>query len=163
VQQNSAIYAGAFAADAVTSYANRIWIPALCRKECIVTDRRDELEALLKHEQLERVQDYAKRGRRFQLLPDAELVNFWVLTMNHWADGSSEFTSQDIDDCQSEMILRRIDPPFDRVSRIWERVTRRAGLHFNLIDNDPKARAVVEALLEEQLERLRLQADRPKH
>ncbi|WP_315718666.1 MULTISPECIES: hypothetical protein [unclassified Bradyrhizobium] len=128
-----------------------------------MTDRRDEIEALLKHERLEKVQGYTKRGRRFQLLPDAELVDFWVLAMNHWADGSNEFTSQDLDDCQSEMMLRRIEPPFDRVSEIWERVARRADIHFNLIDNDPKARAATEALLEEQLGQFRQQTRRPKH
>lgn len=126
-------------------------------------DRRDELEALLKHERLEKVQDYTKRGRRFQLLPDTDLIDFWVLTMNHWADGSAEFTSQDMDDCESEMMLRRIDPPFDRVSKIWERVAQRAELHFSLIDSDPKARAATEALLEAQLEQFRRQTGRPKH
>ncbi|BAM86837.1 hypothetical protein S58_08260 [Bradyrhizobium oligotrophicum S58] len=126
-------------------------------------DRRDELEALLKHERLQKVQNYTARGRRFQLLPDTDLVNFWVLTMNLWANGSGEFKSQDLDDCQSEMMLRRIDPPFDRVSHVWERVAQRAEFHLNLIDNDPKARAVAEALLEEQLKSLRQQVGRPKH
>ena len=128
-----------------------------------MTDRRDELEALLKHERLEKVQNYTTRGRRFQLLPDTDLVDYWVLTMNHWADGSSEFTSQDIDDCQSELMLRRIDPPFDRVTKIWERVAQRAELHLSLIDQDLAGRAAVEALLEHQLEQLRLQTERPTH
>ncbi len=35
--------------------------------------------------------------------------------VNQWADGSAEFSEQNFDDYESEMILRDIELPFDRV------------------------------------------------
>ncbi|WP_316187810.1 MULTISPECIES: hypothetical protein [unclassified Bradyrhizobium] len=91
------------------------------------------------------------------------MADLWVLMMNLWASGSHEFSSQDIDDCRSEMMLRRIDPPFDRVSQIWERIAQRTQNHVETIINDPEALAAAEAKLEKQLEQLRQQLEHPQH
>jgi hypothetical protein len=76
-----------------------------------------EVEATLEDEDeaLERLEEYLRRGRRLKPLWDADLIDAFVLIMNQWADGSSDFSEQNLDDYVSEMILRDIEPPLDRV------------------------------------------------
>jgi hypothetical protein len=73
------------------------------------------LESELENEVVERLEEYLGRGRRLQPLWNVDLIDGWVSIMNHWADGSTDFSDQNLDDYESEMILRGIEPPFDRV------------------------------------------------
>ena len=66
-------------------------------------------------EAMERLDEYLRRGRRLQPLWNADLIDLWVSIANQWAAGSSDFSDQNLDDCESEMILRGIEPPLDRV------------------------------------------------
>ena len=74
-----------------------------------------EVEATPEDEAMERLDEYLRRGRRLQPLWNADLIDAWVSTVNQWADGSSDFSEQYLGDCESEMILRGIEPPLDRV------------------------------------------------
>jgi hypothetical protein len=79
---------------------------------------KEEVEAALENEAdeaVERLEEYLRRGRRFQPLWNADLIDAWVSIVNQWADGSIDFSDQNLDDCESEMILRGIEPPYDRV------------------------------------------------
>ena len=76
---------------------------------------KGEVEATLENEAVERLEEYLGRGRRLQPLWNVDLIDGWVSIMNHWADGSTDFSDQNLDDYESEMILRGIEPPFDRV------------------------------------------------
>ena len=76
---------------------------------------KEEVEATLENEAVERLEEYVRRGRRLQPLWNVDLIDAWVSIVNQWADGSTDFSDQNLDDCESEMILRGIEPPFDRV------------------------------------------------
>jgi hypothetical protein len=78
----------------------------------------EEVKATLDNEvdeAMQRVQEYLRRGRRLQSLWNSDLTEAWVSMANQWADGSADFSEQDLDDYESEMILRDIELPFDRV------------------------------------------------
>src|SRR5690348_15409549 len=78
----------------------------------------DEVKATLDdeaEEAVERLAEYLRRGRRLQPLWNADLTDGWISMANKWADGSADFSEQDLDDYESEMILRGIELPFDRV------------------------------------------------
>lgn len=64
---------------------------------------------------MERLEEYLRRGRRLQPLWNADLIDEWVSVVNQCADGPTDFSEQDLDDYESEMILRDIEPPLDRV------------------------------------------------
>lgn len=74
-----------------------------------------EVEATPEDQAMERLDEYLRRGRRLQPLWNADLIDAWVSIVNQWADGSSDFSEQNLGDCESEMILRGIEPPLDRV------------------------------------------------
>lgn len=80
---------------------------------------KEEVEATLENEfeneAAERLEEYLGRGRRLQRLWSVDLIDGWVSIVNQWADGSTDFSDQNLDDYESEMILRGIEPPFDRV------------------------------------------------
>ena len=79
---------------------------------------KGEVEATLENEledEAERLEKYLGRGRRLQSLWNVNLIDGWVSIVNQWADGSPDFSEQNLDDYESEMILRGIEPPFDRV------------------------------------------------
>jgi hypothetical protein len=93
----------------------------------------EEVEATLENEAneaMERLEVYLRRGRRLQPLWNRDLTDAWVSMVNQCADGSADFSEQNLDDYESEMILRGIDRPFDRVE---ERVAAaEAGFETNL-------------------------------
>jgi hypothetical protein len=96
-------------------------------------------------------------------LPAADLADLWVLMMDLWANGSTEFSLQDLNDCQSEMTLRRVDPPFNRVSHTWDRIAQLSKVQIDTVLADRKLREAAEAALEEQLEQMRRLIDRQQH
>jgi hypothetical protein len=76
-----------------------------------------EVEATLEDddEAMERLEEYLRRGRRLQPLWNVDLIDGWVSIASQWIDGSTDFSDQNLDDYESEMILRDIEPPLDRV------------------------------------------------
>ena len=76
---------------------------------------KGEVEATLENDAVERLEEYLRRGRRLQPLWKVDLIDGWVSMVNQWADGSTDFSHQNLDDYESEMMLRGIEPPFDRV------------------------------------------------
>jgi hypothetical protein len=104
----------------------------------------EDVEATLENEAneaAERLDVYFRRGRRLRSLRDVDLTDGWVSMVNQWADGSADFSEQNLDDYESEMHLRGIDLPFDRIE---ERV------------------AVAEARFETNLQKFRDIAKQPK-
>jgi len=75
----------------------------------------EEVEATPEDEALERLEEYLRRGRRLRPLWNVDLTNGWVSIVNQWAEGSTDFSGQDLADYESEMLVRGIEPPFDRV------------------------------------------------
>ncbi len=79
----------------------------------------EEVEATLEDEDeaVERLEEYLRRGRRLKPLWNVDLTDRWISVVNQWADGSTDFSGQDLGDCESEMLLRGIEPPLDRVEK----------------------------------------------
>jgi hypothetical protein len=125
---------------------------------------KHEVEAMLEHENVDCLQDYLRRGRSLQHLDGNAVADRWASLMHLWADGSSDFSHQARDDCQSEMIIRGIELPFERIAEAWERIRARSQTQTDALLKDPRRLAAKEAELEENLQAFRdLTKSKSKH
>jgi len=76
----------------------------------------------------------------------------------------SDFSRQDRDDCQSEMILRGLDLPFDRIEAAWERIKARSQAYTDALLKEPRRLVAKEMEIEEKLRAFRdLAKSKSKH
>jgi hypothetical protein len=111
-----------------------------------MTDR-NEVELMLKHEQMERLRRYMTHGRELAHLSDFQLIEAWVHQMNTWAAHAFERHSGMLEDCVSEMTLRKIELPFERVEDAMIRLVQLSRQYESRLLRDPERLAVVEAAL----------------
>ena len=76
----------------------------------------EQVDAFLQNDALEKAQAYARRGRRHAQLPTGELTDLWVVAFKVWAaDLHNPLLRAMVDDLESELALRGLTPPHDRV------------------------------------------------
>ncbi len=76
----------------------------------------DQTEAFLQNDALEKAQAYARRGRRHERMPIDELRDLWVVAFKVWAtDVGNPRLRNMVDDLESELVLRGVTPPHERV------------------------------------------------
>ena len=126
-----------------------------------MTDR-DEVELMLQHEQMERLRRYVIRGRELGHLGDAELIEAWLQQISAWADGCFERHSGMLEDCVSEMTLRKINPPFERAEGAMVKLGKLARQRQADLLKHPEHLAAVEAALQAKIDRLRSIYSQPK-
>jgi hypothetical protein len=73
------------------------------------------VDAWLTNQQLQRLQDYLKRGRPFASAPLEELRPRSVALMRQWSKSIRGFDHRERDDIEAEMQLRKVEPPLDLV------------------------------------------------
>ncbi len=127
-----------------------------------MTDR-DEVELMLKHEQIERLRRYVMRGRELEHLSDADLVEAWLRQINDWADQSFDHHTQMLEDCVSEMTLRKIELPFERAEAAMAKLVQLSRRREAELLRNPERLAAIEAALQVKLDRLRSVYIKPKH
>lgn len=83
----------------------------------------DVAEAFLKNRALEKAQDYAARGRCHAQVPTEELVDAWVVTFKVWvSDHQNPLLRGLFNDVEAELVLRGIEPPYDRAKEAAEKL-----------------------------------------
>jgi hypothetical protein len=73
-----------------------------------------------------------KRGRQLEDLGDAELLEIWVGAFERWFESRSSQTGRKMDDAATEIKLRGLGMPYDRVRLKIEQLRKKVRLH------DPK-------------------------
>lgn len=76
----------------------------------------DQAEAFLQNDALEKAQAYARRGRRNERVAIDELCDLWVVAFKVWAsDVGNPLLRSMVEDLESELVLRGVTPPHERV------------------------------------------------
>lgn len=89
---------------------------------------RKDMEAWLVSEQANAAADYAARGRKHQTLSADELIGAWVQAFRSLATKFQDRDSRIAEaDLKSELLLRKIEPPYDVVKDDLDRLTNSAA------------------------------------
>ena len=107
----------------------------------------EEILAMLANTRMEAAQSYLERGRSLESRSTEELKAGWIVQLTAMADGSAEFNRQLIDDFESELGLRNVEPPADDVPELIDRLRARS-------------KALSDAWSEEQMENANIQVER---
>ena len=85
---------------------------------------KKDVEEFLISDEVERVADYAKRGRKHQRMTDEELSTAWKVAFTHMADNIRDNQRRAVtNDFDAEFSLQGQEPPYDSVREIFERYT----------------------------------------
>lgn len=96
---------------------------------------------------VERTEDYLRRGRRFEALPNDALAALWINGMRAWA-GTVHPRPTDLDDADAEFALRGMRPPYELAASELRTVIAAADAAFDALCDEQRAvafRAVVAA------------------
>lgn len=89
----------------------------------------DEMRKLvlsfLEHKTMNETADYLGRGRAHKDMPQDALTEAWVEAFNAFADDHSQ--GRAMDDYKAELILRGVEPPYDRVLDRLNQLTAKIG------------------------------------
>jgi hypothetical protein len=113
---------------------------------------RELVLAYLRNQQLEAVEDYLKRGRKFADIDDRELDQRWVAAFKSWVawaarSGIENDRTQRLD-LDSEIILRGREPPYESVVDEWRQMAAIVKAQVS----QPDAREKLESTAKEILE-----------
>jgi hypothetical protein len=97
----------------------------------------DNLEALIASQAMERLEIYLRNGRRLRDVPLDTLRTLWLQEMRAWEkawtdDHRTKFDHREHEDIESEMALRKIDPPFDEIKDQYARGTAGKGWRYGV-------------------------------
>jgi hypothetical protein len=129
-------------------------------------DKPDIVDAWLANEAFENLQDYLKRGRPLASALLENLNDRWVHLMDDWARAAIARTNADHrerEDIQSELKLRKVEPPFERVREALERLRRASEEHFENLRRDPDQLALKESELDAAIEQFKGTAKTTQH
>ena len=95
----------------------------------------------LQHRRFDLAADYLRRGRRYGELPTAHLKLRWLETVVAWA-GRYDCASLrgQASDLQTELLLRRCDPPWRLVASALKTIDRRTRQALEQLPAGAKAR-----------------------
>jgi hypothetical protein len=105
---------------------------------------RKDITGFLQSQAMDRQADYLLRGRSYQHLSDAELLDQFVATFEAWT--SSDMVQGDPDyiqlrkldeDLTAELDLRSIPLPTERITDAMERLVAKTDAHFTELKKDP--------------------------
>jgi hypothetical protein len=100
--------------------------------------------AYLEDRRLNEAADYVRRGRANERKSVEELEHEWLAGFRAWAESSGRdkvFDRRSLDDVESEMYLRRVEPPFDLVKNEIETLRTAQDRRFQWLAHDPEALA----------------------
>jgi len=70
------------------------------------TDLSALVDLFIKHKEMERLQSYLSRGRRFKDTADAELKDIWAAAYKVWVHSRSRKGRHDFHDAEVELVMR---------------------------------------------------------
>ncbi|BCH10294.1 hypothetical protein MesoLj131c_45520 [Mesorhizobium sp. 131-3-5] len=86
---------------------------------------------------------YLRGGRKHQILPDAALEDLFITTFKGWVAAVTAGTSNDhtaLDEIGAEFQLRKIEPPYDKVSDEMATLTAKTKEVFERLTSDERDR-----------------------
>lgn len=98
--------------------------------------------AYLEDRRLNEAADYVRRGRANEKKSAEELEQEWLVGFRAWAESSARdrvYDRRSLDDLESEMYLRRLQPPFDLVKNEIEVLRVAQDRRFQWLAHDPEA------------------------
>jgi hypothetical protein len=115
-----------------------------------------EIVAYLQSQRLDETARYVRRGRLLVGLDDEELRRQWVLLFKQWiAEYGSDHDHQERDDIESELQLRGLVPPFDRVTDELAVMREKSKAYTDALLRDPERVEQLEQSLIARLEAFR--------
>jgi hypothetical protein len=116
-----------------------------------------EMVAYLESQRLEATASYVRRGRVLARLDDEDLRRQWALLFKLWiADyGSGRHDHQEREDIESELQLRGLVPPFDRVLDELAVMREKSKAYTDELRRDPERVERLEQSLIARLEAFR--------
>ena len=125
----------------------------------------EDLIAMLRVKEVDAAEAYVRRGRSHRGLTDAELAGAWMEAFRAYSDDpdpAQPFRAV-MDDLESELNLRRIDPPFDSVRPELERLRAKAVRVLEQLKLDPERHAEFERDLQLDVTAFRARRDRQQN
>jgi hypothetical protein len=114
-----------------------------------------EMMAYLDSLRLEATARYVRRGRLLAELGDEELRQRWVRLFKLWLADYPEHDHREREDVESELQLRGLLPPFDRVPDDLAVMCEKSGAHIDALLRDPDRAEHMEQRLNARLEAFR--------
>jgi hypothetical protein len=125
----------------------------------------DDVKGWMGSSASDRVADYAARGRKHRGLTDEALASKWVSAFRHMAEDVRDYDRRAVEeDFTSELLLRKIEPPYDLVSEEFERFiaeTDRAIKELKI--EDPLRFEEIGEEIDRELESFKSTRDRTKN
>jgi hypothetical protein len=105
--------------------------------------------AVFSADDMERTEEYLKRGQPFQHLTIEELGQRWTNGIKAWCRDYSKEWLREFDDAAAELRLRGADPPFETVRD--EIAALLAECRRDILEHPDEARDSIEARIDELL------------
>ena len=100
-------------------------------------DAERDLEMFLAIQQLDRIADYASRGRVHERLTDQQLAEQWVNAIRQCAHASFDEQRRAFEtDLKAEFQLRSIEPPYEQVKLEMDRIAADISSGFEKMKRD---------------------------
>jgi hypothetical protein len=94
----------------------------------------DTMAAFMQCEALDRVADYARRGRRFSRFEADDLTTRWIAAFKVWAANPRDRAESD--DLEAGLQLRGLKSPYDRVKKEFDALI--AAVEAIMAENNPR-------------------------
>ncbi len=114
---------------------------------------KEELFALFANSKMEATQSYLARGRLLNSESNEDLKVQWIAQLTAMADATSQFDRQLMDDLESELGLRGIEIPADKVPKVVDRLAARSKAQGD--EWTPEQWDQAEERLQRELEKVR--------
>jgi hypothetical protein len=125
----------------------------------------DLVLAYLENVRLEATADYVRRGRQLSHVDVEELKQGWVAEFKRWVanlGSDNRVDPRPREDIESELQLRKIEPPWDLVQDELERMREASSAHMARLAEDPKKLEQKERMISEDVEAFRRNVDDAK-
>jgi hypothetical protein len=87
-------------------------------------DIDEVIKAMFANTKMEARQSYLTRGRPLQFLDSEKLRADWLLQMDAWANERPGFGRQSMNDIESELEFRNLEPPYEQAAEAVKKLVQ---------------------------------------
>jgi len=98
----------------------------------------DEVMAFIEHMQMEETRSYVERGRTLTDFGNEEVLDIWVAFIERWFRDRSDSNLREMDDADSELRLRGLPRPEDRLGPLLEQLREESMRDQRLFDEETR-------------------------
>jgi hypothetical protein len=123
---------------------------------------KDIVLAYLENIRLQATADYVRRGRQLVDADTEELKQGWISEFRRWVGSlgtGDKIDQRPREDIESELQLRKTEPPFDLVQDELEKMQKASTAHTDQLLRDPLKLAQKEREVSEEIEAFRRSID----